>query len=82
MFHEPWVQKLIFSLGIVNVVLGTLLFFSCRCIPMSAFIGNRLMKYDFYQRFYKMHCFLWPLLWISVIAHAVFAFEFFGNPFK
>jgi len=35
-----------------------------------------------YQRFYKMHCFLWPLLWISVIAHAVFAFGFFGNPFK
>ncbi|MBT4513145.1 MAG: hypothetical protein HOC20_13175 [Chloroflexi bacterium] len=80
-FHELWVEKLIYSLGIVNIVLGVLVFFSCRCIPMTAFIGARIMKFSAYQKFYKVHCALWPLLWISVIVHAVFAIGFLGNPY-
>lgn len=80
-FHELWVEKLIFAMGISNIVLGTLIFLSCRCIPMTVFIGNRLMKYRTYQKFYKIHCALWPLLWISVTVHAVFAIGFLGNPY-
>lgn len=73
--------RVFFVLGIVNLVLGFLILFTCRCIPMTAFIGNRLMKYRGYQRFYRVHCYLWPLLWLSVIAHAVLAIGFLGNPF-
>ena len=80
-FHALWVEKLIFGMGIVNIVLGTLIFFSCRCIPMTAFIGNRIMKFRAYQKFYKVHCALWPLMWVSMIIHAVFAIGFLGNPF-
>ncbi len=81
MFDEPWVHKLIFSLGISNAVLMTLVFLTCRCVPMTRVIGPRLMKFGFYQRFYKVHCYLWPFLWASVIVHAIFAIGFFGNPF-
>jgi len=82
MFHEPWVPKLIFVLGISNAVLVTLIFASCRCIPMFSSVGQKLMKFDWYQRFYKVHCFIWPLLWVSVLVHAVFAYKFYGNPFN
>ena len=80
-FNSNTAVQVFFVLGIVNLVFGVLVFFSCRCIPMSAFVGRRLMKYSVYQRFYKWHCYLWPILWLSVIAHAVIATKFLGNPF-
>lgn len=80
-FHSITAVRILFVLGIVNGILGILVFLSCRCIPMSAFVGRRLMKYSIYQRFYKIHCYIWPVLILSVITHSVFGIKFLGNPF-
>ncbi|MEJ2738352.1 MAG: hypothetical protein P8105_00665 [Dehalococcoidia bacterium] len=80
MFNTAAIAKLIFALGIVNVVTGTLLFLSCRCIPGLKISGD-IMKVAAYKRFYKYHCYLWWILWPSVIIHAVIAFLYFGFPF-
>jgi len=72
--------RLIFVLGIVNLVFGILVFFSCRCLGGSI-IGNRLMKYAAFKRFYRYHCYIWWVLWVSVVVHAVFAIGFMGVPF-
>ena len=80
-FHSIAAVKLIFVLGIVNLVFGILIFASCRCIPMSPVIGKRLMKYSVYQHFYKLHCYLWPIFLMSVIVHSFVALKFLGNPF-
>jgi hypothetical protein len=69
--------RLLFILGIVNVVTGLLIFFSCRCLPGSR-IGGKLMKYQPYQRFYKYHCYIWKVFWPSVIIHALLAIIFIG----
>jgi len=80
-FQSIVAVKLIFVLGIVNLVLGALVVATCRCVPMSAFVGRRLMRYPGYQRLYRLHCYLWPALWLSVAVHAIFAIGFLGNPF-
>ena len=80
MLYTPAVAILIFVLGIVNIVTGTVLFLSCRCIPGMTIAGS-LMKNPAYLRFYKYHCYLWWILWPSVIIHAVMAFLYFGSPF-
>ena len=69
--------RLIFILGIVNLVLGLSIFFSCRCIPNWK-LTSSLMKYGAYKRFFKLHCYLWWIFWPSVIVHAVVAIVFFG----
>jgi hypothetical protein len=71
--------RLIVALGIVNLVTGALVFFSCRCLPGSR-LGKRLMKYHGYQRFYKYHCYVWRVFWPSVIVHTSLALIFFGWP--
>jgi hypothetical protein len=71
--------RLIFILGIINLVTGTSIFFSCRCIPGSG-LGKRLMKYQGYQRFFKYHCYIWWIFWPSVIVHATLALILFGWP--
>lgn len=79
MFDPLVTVRLIVALGIVNLVTGGLLFFSCRCLPGSR-LGKRLMKYPVYQRFYKYHCYVWRVFWPSVIIHATLALIFFGWP--
>jgi hypothetical protein len=69
--------RVIYILGIVNLVTGLLVFFSCRCIPGSKLTAG-LMKHKKYQRFYKYHCYFWRVFWPSVIVHAIFAIGFFG----
>lgn len=77
-FHTLTAARLIFVLGIVNLTFGTLVFLSCRCLPGFRITG-RLMKYQFYRKFFKLHCYCWPILWLSVITHAVFALKFYGG---
>ena len=72
----PW---LIFILGIVNLVLGLLLFLSCRCIPGWK-LTSGLMNSAAYGRFFKLQCYLWWIFWPSVLVHAVTALVFFGAP--
>ena len=69
--------RIIFFLGITNVVSGILIFFSCRCLPGSRF-GKGLMNHRYYQRFFKLHCYIWWVFWISVMVHAVLAMIYLG----
>ena len=79
LFDPLLATKLIVVLGIVNLVTGVLIFFSCRCHPGSG-LGKKLMKYQRYQRFYKYHCYIWRFFWPSVMIHAILALIFFGWP--
>ena len=71
--------RVIFILGIVNIVLSLMIVGSCRCIPGSKLAG-RLMNLPAYKNFFKYHCYLWWLFWPSVIVHAGLALVFFGWP--
>jgi hypothetical protein len=73
-------MRVLFSLGIVNLVTGLLLFFSCRCLPGFS-VGKYLMKYRWFQRFYRLHCYIWWIFWASVVVHAIFAIIYIGWPF-
>ncbi|MGD0781035.1 MAG: hypothetical protein ABR954_09725 [Dehalococcoidales bacterium] len=72
--------RVLFILGIVNLVTGLLIFFSCRCLSGSK-LGKNLMKYRWYQRYFKLHCYIWWIFWISVAVHAIFAIIYIGWPF-
>lgn len=78
-FDPVLVQWTILTLGFINLTTGILIFFSCRCLPGSG-LGKKLMKYRWYQRFYKWHCTIWRVFWPSVMVHAVLAILFFGWP--
>jgi len=77
--HSIIVVRLIFILGIVNLLAAMLIFFSCRCIPGSRLL-SKLTKYTAYKRLFKYHCYIWWILWPSVIVHATLAILFFGIP--
>jgi hypothetical protein len=72
--------RVITVLGIINLVTGVLIFFSCRCLP-GIKIGHGLMKYTWYQKFFKLHCYIWWIFWISVVVHAIFVMVYLGWPF-
>jgi hypothetical protein len=78
-FDPLLVTRVIVILGIINLMTGLLIFFSCRCLP-GARLGSRLMKYQGYQRFYKYHCYIWRIFWPAVMIHAILAVIFFGWP--
>jgi len=78
-FQSVAIARLILLLGIINFILILLIFLSCRCLPASR-IGSRLMKVRWYKRFFGNHCYLWAILWPSVILHAFFAAMFLGWP--
>jgi len=79
-FHSVFAARLVFSLGVMNLILVVLLFSTCRCLATSR-IGVGLMKRNWYQHYYKYHCYLWWVLATSVIVHAVFAVGLMGIPF-
>ena len=79
MFDPLLATRLIIVLGILNLITGVLIFFSCRCLSGSR-LGNKLMKYQVYKRFYKYHCYVWKVFWPSVMIHAMLAVIFFGWP--
>ncbi len=72
--------RLIFILGIINLVFGLSIFFSCRCVPGWKLTGG-MMKYAVYKHFFKLHCYLWWIFWPSVLVHAGVAIVFIGVPF-
>jgi len=78
-FDPLLAARVIIALGIVNLVTGLLIFFSCRCLGGST-LGSKLMKHKAYQRFYKYHCYIWRVFWPSVMIHAILAIVFFGWP--
>ena len=79
-FDPVLAARLVYSLGLTNLVLVALLFSTCRCLPTGR-IGAGLMKRNWYKQYYKYHCYLWWVLGASVIVHAVFAVGLMGVPF-
>ena len=79
-FQSMVAARVIFVFGIINLVSGVLVLLTCRCIP-GAKITSGLMGYAIYKSFYKYHCYIWWIFWVSVIVHAVFALALLGVPF-
>ncbi|MFH1255915.1 MAG: hypothetical protein V1494_01350 [Candidatus Diapherotrites archaeon] len=72
--------KLVYILGLTNVLFFLMVFFSCRCMAGIKFV-NAMMKHGWYQKFYNRHCRYWWLLGISIFLHAAIAIDVFGSPF-
>jgi cytochrome b561 len=64
--------KMIIALGILSVLTGLLIYFSCRCIPAWKPAKN-LLNNPVYKKFFKTHCNLWWIFWVLVIIHAAIA---------
>jgi len=79
MLQSIAVARLIFILGIVNLITGLAIFFSCRCIPGAKIMG-KMSKSTAYQRFSRYHCYIWRVFWPAVLIHAILAIAFFGIP--
>ncbi|MDP2931811.1 MAG: hypothetical protein Q8O05_04845 [Chloroflexota bacterium] len=79
-FQPVLVTRVVFILGMVNLVTVLSIFLSCRCIPGMK-VAGKLMKYPAYRRFCKYHCYIWWVFWPSVVVHAIFAISLIGVPF-
>ncbi|MFC1963946.1 hypothetical protein ACFLV1_01025 [Chloroflexota bacterium] len=80
LFPPAIAARIIFILGVTNLVTGLLVLSTCRCIPGLKITG-RLMQHAAYKRFYKYHCYIWWVFWVSVIVHAFLAIGLLGFPF-
>jgi hypothetical protein len=78
-FHSVIAARIIFIFSLTNIVLGILVFFTCRCMPGFKF-AHGLMQNKAYVKFYKYHGYLWLFFLISVLIHAIFAIGFMGIP--
>lgn len=72
--------KLVFILGIINILSILLVFFSCRCMAGIKLV-NKMLQYEWYKKYYSKHCYYWWIFVISVLLHTILAFLIFGNPF-
>jgi hypothetical protein len=79
-FQTVVAARLIFILGLINLVTAVLVLLTCRCVPGLRITGN-LMQYAPYRRLFKYHCYYWWIFWLSVVVHAIFAIGFMGLPF-
>jgi hypothetical protein len=79
-FHTAAAPKIVFVLGLTNILSGLLVFFTCRCVP-GWNPARSLMQHAWYQRIFKWHCVVWWVFWVSVMVHAVFAIGYYGKPF-
>jgi len=74
-FHSQTALTIILAFSITNIVLGILVFFTCRCMPGFHF-ARGLMHNKTYVPFYKYHVYIWLFFLVSVMVHAVFAINF------
>ena len=79
-FQSIVAAQVIFVFGLINLVSGVLVLLTCRCIPGAKITGG-LMRYSIYKSFFRYHCYIWWIFWVSVIVHAVFALALLGVPF-
>jgi hypothetical protein len=71
--------QIIMITGTINIILLILVFLSCRCM-LGKKITEKLMKTNFYKKFYNYHCWYWRLFFISAIIHGILAFFVFVMP--
>ncbi len=77
---DPFLSiKVLFLLGITNLLLLFLVFMSCRCLIGTA-LFNRLMRHEWYKKFFNFHCWFWRIFFVSVLLHVLLAFLLFGIP--
>lgn len=74
-FHSQIARDIILVFAISNIILGVLVFFTCRCMPGFQ-LTRGLMQNKNYLKFYKYHGYLWLIFLASVMIHAVFAINF------
>ena len=72
--------KLVYILGITNVLSFLLIAFTCRCMIGVKFV-NDMMKKPWYRWLFGHHCWYWRLFFLSVIIHITLALLVFGIPF-
>jgi hypothetical protein len=81
-FLDPVIGiKIVYILGITNVIGLLLVLSTCRCILMIGLLTQGLVKSKLYPIFYRYHCYFWIFFIISIILHAFVAFLTFGFPF-
>ncbi|MBS3057095.1 MAG: hypothetical protein J4415_00535 [Candidatus Diapherotrites archaeon] len=76
LFDPQLELRLIFVFGILNIVGIALVLLSCRCL-FARLINP---KSSIMMKFYNLHCYYWLLFLISVLAHALIAFDLLGIP--
>jgi hypothetical protein len=64
--------RLVFVLGLFNIIGLFLIFFSCRCLAGRK-LSQKLMKHDWFKRFYGFHCYYWWFFFVSVLLHSILA---------
>ncbi|MBS3118502.1 hypothetical protein J4417_02355 [Candidatus Woesearchaeota archaeon] len=72
--------KLVFILGITNLISLVLVSLSCRCM-LNHHFSKKLWASPFYQKFYSYHCWYWKIFFASVLLHAALALYTYGIPF-
>lgn len=73
--------RVVFALGIVNFLTLSALFLSCRCTGVRKPF-SRMLHFKAFARFYKLHCYYWYILFVSVVAHLTIAIKVLGIPFS
>jgi hypothetical protein len=71
--------KLVYVLGITNIIGLLLILLSCRCTAGRRIVG-RLWRYGWYKKFYNKHCYYWWFFIASVLLHTATALLVFGSP--
>ncbi len=72
--------KILYLLGLSNLLFFFLIFLSCRCV-MGRQVFEWLWKNSWYQKFYAYHCYLWWGFFLSVLAHTLIALALFPPQF-
>jgi hypothetical protein len=78
-FQSLAAGRIIFILGILNIVCAIVLFLSCRCLPGYR-LAAHLMQNPRYKKFFSYHCYIWWVFWPSIVIHAFLALMLFGWP--
>ena len=72
--------KLVYLLGITNVLFFLLIASTCRCVIGVKFV-NDMLKKQWYRWLFDHHCWYWRLFFLSVTIHIALALMVFGSPF-
>lgn len=69
--------KIVFILGITNIIGLILVGLSCRCLLGSK---PKLSSNRIYMKFFKYHCYYWEFFIVSVLIHSIVAILMYGVP--
>lgn len=73
-------SRLVFILGITNLISLALVVLSCRCM-LNHYFSKKLWASPLYQKFYSYHCWYWRIFFASILLHITLALIVYGIPF-